>query len=291
MSLIDKIKNYIKREKEDEKLVDETEQVNMIYDQITKELKAFEEDFSFIKDRPDFKEKAKIVEDRILSLIEENDYVLNIQNEDGCNIGMRAANLKLENVVLRALDNPIASTQQDQDGDNIGMKSVLNRLEKASLKALDNYEASIQQDKFKCNIGMMAANYEMENVALKALDNYDASIQQDEWGENIGMYCARYDLDKAVVKALDNREASLQLSVGGCNGSIMYFIANNGLKESLKKAIINYPKEIEKVIKANPGYTTPVINIKEAKAQIERDRLMEEDIENSAELEMENESD
>lgn len=247
MSLIDKLKNYIKREKEDETLVDETEQVNMIYDQITKELKAFEEDFSFIKDRPDFKEKAKIVEDRILSLIEENDKVLTLTNDNLQNIGMLAANLKLENVVLRALDNEEESTKIDGFvGNNLGMYAAINCLERATLKALDNHTASCMQN---CNcdtIGMIAARSGLTSCVLKSLDNKVSSLIQNWYGDNLGMVAAQMYMEEAVLKALDNDDMSKQ--VNNKNETIGIISAKHNLKLASEKALEN--KEASGVLDA-----------------------------------------
>jgi len=286
MSLIDKLKKYIVKGKEGKFSFDETEQINMIYDQITKELKAFEEDFSFIKDRSDFKDKVKEVEDKILSLIEENDKVLIVQNNNYQNIGMLAAKLRLENVVLRALENDEASTQQDGFTNmNIGMFAAYNQLQKATMKALDNKKASCQQENYGRTIGMLAAQSKFEDCVLKALENNEACKKYDYRDENIEIYCARYSLENATLKVLDDKEMMEDI---GC--LISFFMAVNAMKDPLKKVIIQYPEVIEELLDRIPLYSNIMENINEAKAQIERDKLMEEDIENSAEIEIENES-
>lgn len=247
MNLIDKLKSYIKRDKEDETPVDENEQINMIYDEIVKELNTFEQDFSFIKDRPDFKDKVKVVEDRILSLIEENDKVLTLTNDNLQNIGMLAANLKLENVVLRALDNEVEATKIDGfDGNNLGMYAAINGLEKATLKALDNHAASCMQNCSCDTIGMIAARSGLTSCVLKALDNKVASRIQDWYGDNLGMVAAKMCMEEAVLKALDDEDMSKQ--VNNRNENIGIISATHNLKLASEKALKN--KEASGVLDA-----------------------------------------
>ena len=115
--------------------------------------------------------RAKEIEEKVLSLIEEDERVLLIQDEEvyNRNIGMKAAMLKLEEIVLRSLDNYEASIQQGSALHNIGMMAAQNGLEKATLKALDNAEASIQQDNFGKNIGMYAISSKLIDASMKAI--------------------------------------------------------------------------------------------------------------------------
>ena len=130
--------------------------------------------------------KVKETEEKILKIIEEDERVLTKQNLSGCNIGMMAAELGLENVVLRSLDNEEASLQQDEYGYNIGMYSAMHKLEKATIKALNNEKASLQQEKIcDMNIGMISARYGLEKATLKALDNKKACLQKCSEGFNI----------------------------------------------------------------------------------------------------------
>lgn len=245
MNLIEKLKSYIK--KEDETPVDENEQINMIYDEIVKELNAFNQDFSYIKDRPDFKDKVKVVEDRILSLIEENDKVLTLTNENLQSIGMIAADLKLENVVLRALDNEEESTKIDGFvGNNLGMYAAINGLEKATLKALDNHTASCMQNLNCDTIGMIAARSGLTSCVLKALDNKVSSLIQDWHGDNLGMVAAKMYMEEAVLKALDDDEMSKQ--VNNRNENIGIISASHNLKLASEKALKN--KETSGVLDA-----------------------------------------
>lgn len=151
-------------------------------------------------------------EEKVLKLIEQDDRVLTIQDSDSKrNIGMIAATLGLENIVLRALDNDIASTQQDRFGDNIGMLSCRCGLEKCVLKALDNKKASTQKANGSgVNIGMLSVIWGLEKAVLKALDNEEASLQQDYDGFTIGMKAAREGMEEATLKAIQN-ERSLVL--------------------------------------------------------------------------------
>ena len=245
MSLIDKLKSYIK--KEDETPVDENEQINMIYDEIVKELNVFKQDFSYIKDRPDFKDKVKVVEDRILSLIEENDKVLTLTNENLQSIGMLAADLKLENVVIRALDNEEESTKIDGFvGNNLGMYAAINGLEKATLKALDNHAASCMQNSNCDTIGMITARSGLTSCVLKALDNKVSSLIQDWHGDNLGMVAAKMYMEEAVLKALDNDEMSKQ--VNNRNENIGIISASHNLKLASEKALKN--KEVSGTLDA-----------------------------------------
>ena len=285
MNIFDKLKNYIKKDKSFELTSDEKEQQTLIiYDHIINELNQYEQELAVLrklnKSKDDYE---KIVEDKILSYIEENDEVLTIQNEYGSNIGMLAADLKLENIVLRSLDNPIASTQQNTYRENIGIRSACNRLERATLKALDNHEASLQCDEFGLNIGMMAANCEMENVVLKALDNKEACRHIDLWGDNLGIYCARERFHDATLKALDNEEMSTHINNTGA--SMAYLISLYGLKDCLKKVLLKYPETIESF---SDGCSQQMRqDIQEIKAEIEQDKLIEENLDNNLEIENE----
>jgi len=197
------------------------------------------------------------------------------------------SSLKLENIVLRALDNPVASTQQDKDRKNLGTLSAFYKLENATMKALDNHEASLQCDEFGMNMGMYAANCGFEKCVLKALDNKEACRQTDIWGDNLGMYCARERFNDATLKALDDEEMSTHIN--GTGSSMAYIISMYGMRECLKKIIIKYPETLETF---SVGCSKQMRqDIQEIKAEIEQDRMKEENIENSAELEMENESD
>ena len=150
-------------------------------------------------------------EEKVLKLIEKDDRVLTIQDKNSKkNIGMMAASLKLENIVLRALDNETASTQQNLFGDNIGMISARFSLEKCVLKALDNKEASTQKaNGSEVNIGMLSAIHCLEKAVIKALDNEEASIQQDIDGSTIGMKVAREGMEELTLKAIENKRTLL----------------------------------------------------------------------------------
>lgn len=183
----------------------------------------------------------KEIEDKIIRLIDDNEEILTIPIKYGEeNLGIYAAKLGLENVVLRILDNTQASIYQNHLGYNIGMIAAKQKMEKATLKALDNPIASIQQNKYGCNIGMLAAANEMEKCVLKALDNPIASCQQGgEVNENIGMVAALNKLENAVIKALDNEEACRQLNAFRYN--IGFMAAKYGLKNATLKALDKYP--------------------------------------------------
>ena len=134
MKLIDKIKNYIAEKKEPED--NNQEQTYCIYDLIIKELIEYSNEIdTIIKLKLDADARKKEVTKKILNLIEEDDRVLRIQDGFGKNIGMEAAKLDLEDVVIRALDDDIASLQVDDSNKNIGIYAVKYRLENASLKA------------------------------------------------------------------------------------------------------------------------------------------------------------
>ena len=180
--------------------------------------------------------RTKEVEDKVLRLIDEDDRVLTIMGRTKDNIGMWACRLRLENIVLRALDNHEASIQQDFGGENIGMMAARYGLENAVIKALDNYEASIQRSNLNCdNIGMLAAKAGMEMAVLKALDNPVASTQQNLNGDNIGILAANKSLEVATIKALDNEEACKQKNF--FNYNIAMFAAINEMEDATLKAL------------------------------------------------------
>lgn len=217
-------------------------QCKSAYEQITDELY----DYSLVLDEViKLKEKTghthirtKEVEEKILRLIDEDDRVLTIKNCAGENIGMQACRYRLENVVLRALDNEEANTQVDLAGENIGMFAARYRLENAVIKALNNQEASIQRNNLNSwNIGMFAAENYLENAVIKALDNPVASIQQNSVGDNIGMMAAKQSLENAVIKALDNDEACKQHNYNRHNIGIIS--VRYGLEDATIKAMDN----------------------------------------------------
>lgn len=303
MSLIEKIKKYLTNKNDNEKVekvecdtsimlndvfVNNDDSVGMIYDLIIKELDLYEQDYKFLKNKLNLESRRKEVEEKILNLIEEDDRVLAIQdlNKEHYNIGMIAASLKLENIVLRALDNPIASLQQDKRKLNLGTISAFYKLENATMKALDNVEASLQQDEWGMNMGMMAANCGMEKCVLKALDNKEACSQIDMWGDNLGIYCARERFNEATLKALDNAEMSTHINETG--GSMAYIITLKGMKECLKKVLLKYPETIETF---SVGCSKQMLqDIEEAKRELAEEKSVEEDIDNNLEIEIENES-
>ena len=302
MSLFEKIKKYINIKKDNNKdkqveydtsiklndvFVNNDDPVGMIYDLIIKELDLYEQDYKFLKNKSNLETRRKEVEEKILNLIEEDDRVLAIQdlNKEHYNIGMVTASLKLENIVLRALDDPIASLQQDKRKLNLGTISAFYKLEKATMKALDNVEASLQQDEWGMNMGMMAANCGMEKCVLKALDNKEACSQIDMWGDNLGIYCAREQFNEATLKALDNAEMSTHINETG--GSMAYIITIKGMKECLKKVLSKYPETIETF---SVGCTRQMIlDIEEAKRELEEEKSLEDNIDNNLEIEIENE--
>lgn len=180
--------------------------------------------------------KTKEVEEKVLRLIDEDDRVLTIIGIGGENIGMEACRCKLENIVLRALDNEEANTQVDLAGENIGMFAARYGLENAVIKALDNHEASIQQGNLNHdNIGMLAAKEGMEMAVLKALENKVASTQQNLNGDNIGILAASKSLEVATIKALDNEEACRQSNFLRFNIGI--FSALYGMEEATLKSL------------------------------------------------------
>lgn len=117
---------------------------------------------------------------------------------------MIAANYHLKKVVLRCLENNMASLQQDKDGRNIGMYAVSNRLEDVAIKALDNKEASLQQDFFGNNIGMWAALWKLKNVAMKSMENKAAATQKNLESKTI-LYIAK---ENGLIK-FDNEEVKV----------------------------------------------------------------------------------
>ena len=217
-------------------------QCRSAYEQITDELYAYslvlDEAIKLKEETGHIHFRTKEVEEKILRLIDEDDRVLTIKNCAGENIGMNACRCKLENVVLRALDNEEANTQVDIAGENIGMFAARYRLENAVIKALDNQEASIQRSyRSNWNIGMLAADNYLENAVIKALDNPVASIQQNSVGDNIGMIAAKKSLENAVIKALDNDEACRQHNYICHNIGIIS--VRHGLEDATIKAMDN----------------------------------------------------
>lgn len=208
------------------------------------------------------------------------------------NFGMICAKFKFENIVLRCLDDKIASTQQLKGGENLGMYAVIFRLKKAILKSLKNDAASkqresrrdrtislllaayaskddsellmkildmpeicLQQDVFRRNIGMYAAIKELEEVVLKALDNPVLATQQDGEGKNIGMYAAEKGLKNATIKAMRNQTARNQRDIYGRNIEDFIGIKDNEEYEKLlRNMLVNDKEEYEKLLRNDEEY-------------------------------------
>jgi len=272
MKLVDKIKQYISSKS---KVFDENENVELLYQSILKELKEYKdvyfEEAKKLNGHQHF--KVKEVQEKIINLINEDDRVLLIKNQYGRTLGFFACELKLEDVVLRVLDNYESSIIQDENGKNVGMESVscglhkaalkaldnkelscqtmgssgwnigmfcaINGFEEGVIKALDNKEASLQQGSDGRNIGMYAAESKLNRATFKALDNYEASIQVDRRGKNIGLWAVDYCDEEVVLKALDNEQASIQQS-NKFNTNIGMMAAENGMKRATLKALDNF---------------------------------------------------
>ena len=178
----------------------------------------------------------------------------------GANIGMYAAYLRLENVVLRTLDNSVAATQRDIHGKNIGMYAAYNGLRRAALKALDNDVASCQQEKnHKMTIGMLCANAGFEEGVIKALDNKKARRLKDIDGRNLGIYSACNQLKDATMKALDDEEASLQQTYT-TKFTIGHYAVQNFMEECALKALDN-PKLARLVDKWDVNFCMRSVNV------------------------------
>ena len=193
--------------------------------------------------------KAEI-EDKILSKIEENEKILSVLTIDTkCNLGMLSAEVGLDNVVSKVLDNYEISLQQDSKGNNLGMYCANNKLEECVIKALDNKTASLQAQNGGLTMGMISAMRGLKNATLKAIENKECLTQQEKGTEwNIGMYAATYGIEDVVLQILDNKEASLQVS--SRNKNLGMYCAENGLVKATAKALILYD-ETEKQIDSN----------------------------------------
>ena len=103
----------------------------------------------------------KIIEDKIDTYYHRAKGILTLQREsDGKNIGMRAAEMGLEETTIKALYSDIASTQVDKFGRNIGIYSAINGLKLATYIALQNPEAKYQEDIYGGNIEFYESSYE-----------------------------------------------------------------------------------------------------------------------------------
>ena len=278
MKLVDKIKQYISSKS---KVVDENENVELLYQSILKELKEYKElyfeEAKKLNGHPHF--KTKEVQEKVINLINEDERVLFIRGDWGRTLGFEAAKLKLEDVVLRILDNHDASLIQDDNGKNIGIEAMSTKLFKAVLKALDNHELCCQKSGYwgqtlgmfcaidgyeegvlkalddkeashlRCslkgkNIGMYAAENGLNKAVLKALDDYDLSTQRDDEGFNIGTHSAGNCDEEVLIKALDNEEASLQQTYYG-QSNIGMLCAQRGFKYATLKALDNYQASVQ----------------------------------------------
>lgn len=240
MKLIERIKEYINSKKEND-VIENNKNITLLYQSIVEELTQYKElyfeEVKKLNGHPHF--KTKEVEEKVIELINEDERVLLLTDKKGRNVGFDAAELELEEIVIRVLDNHEASTMQDNQGQNLGMVSAINGLSKATYKALDNSVASVQIDYNGNNIGMFCPANCDEVVSIKALDNKEASMQLGglSYNYNIGMLCAERGLLTATLKALDNEEASTQQNMLGQN--IGMLAAINGLEEAVLKALDN----------------------------------------------------
>ena len=147
---------------------------------------------------------------KIALILLDDDVVATTVTKGGYNMGMLAAERKYQEVVMKALDNPVASTQRSNAYfNNIGMLCIENGLEDCAMKALKNPEASLQTDYKGRNMGNLAADNKMESVVIEALKNPEASVQVDVWGFTIGMRAAANCLTDAMKIAYQNPEAKL----------------------------------------------------------------------------------
>jgi len=198
MKIIDKIKNYISLKNEK---VDKNENIQFLYDSIMSELKDYKDMYyeEAKKLNGHTHVKTKEVQEKVISLINEDERVLFIKDDFGRTLGFDACELELEDVVLRILDNHDASLIQDDNGKNIGIEAMSTKLFKAVLKALDNHELCCQKSGY--------------------------------WGQTLGMFCAIDGYEEGVLKALDDKEAShLRCSLKGKNiGIILSIIGLIGL--------------------------------------------------------------
>ena len=246
MKIFDKLKSYISKEN----VNFTTENDELVFKMIIEKVSDFHDYLPEIRNVGKHHYKIKETEDEILRLIEDNPNVIRIQDDAGLNIGMHSAIPELKNVVLRCLDDEVASTQQDHWNYNIGMHCASKKyyqpyykyssyadMEECILKALDNEVASTQINRYGQNIGMISASNEFEEATLKALDNHKASIQRDSHGLNIGMHSADKRLERAALKSLENEVASKQLNFYGAD--IGTIAATRGLKDVTIKALMN----------------------------------------------------
>lgn len=158
-------------------------------------------------------EELEDIADLLSKVVDNQSDLLTVQHKDtGKNLAMISVLLghwKIDDQVLRMLDNPEVVTQQDNVGMSVGMMAAEYRCSEIALRALDYPEAAVQQCQSGRNIGMFAAYNWLNDVVKKALDYPEAAVQQDDEGWNIGMYAAYRNLP-AVIKALKNAEAAAQ---------------------------------------------------------------------------------
>ena len=155
--------------------------------------------------------EKKLVEDKIIALIDADEEIATCNTYLNKTLGMYACMNKLNNVAKRCLRVGDAGIQTDDRGYNIGMYAACYGLEDVVLEALEDKTASCQQNRDTArNIGMLCALNDMKKASFKALDNKKASCQQDFEGFNIGMIVAKNGWDDCVLKALDNTEARHQ---------------------------------------------------------------------------------
>ncbi len=112
--------------------------------------------------------------------------ILTYQDKNGENLGMWAADLGLEEIVILTLNNEEASTQRNAFNDyNTGMIAARSGLEKATLKALDNEEANTQQAENGDTIGISAARSGLKNATQKAFLYPVGRYHKNKYGNSI----------------------------------------------------------------------------------------------------------
>ena len=182
------------------------------------------------------------MEDVVLKYIDD-ETLSAAQDSQGLTVGMYAASVGAKKVVDKVLDNNRLAIQQDRTGRNIGMYCVSKNYEDLVIKALSNETLATQTTVFyNVNIGMLAAKNKMKKAVFVALDNPVAALQTDIYGYNIGMYAAENGLEKETLKAMDNKQAITQRSKD-TDSNMAMLAAKSGLEEPVLKALENLKNE------------------------------------------------
>ena len=143
----------------------------------------------------------------------------------------------MDKVALRCLKDKDSCLIQDPYGRNMGMIAAQNKMENVVLEALDNYELSTQVDEFNRNIAMYAAINKLEKSVIKSFRNLDASLQEDSDGKIAAFLAVENGLEKAGLEAIQIPKIARYINLSNNCKNLAMVAADNNMDSIIIKAI------------------------------------------------------